>query len=337
MTKRVKNGGEASGKGIISNTKIDKEGKNGGEASGKGIISNTKIDKEGKNGGEASGIEIISNTKIDKEGKKMIDKTAIIHPSAKIADDAIIGPYVVIGENVTIGHRTRVISNAHIEFAEIGDDCTISPFATIGSEPQDLGYKGEPTKVVIGDGTIIKENVTVHRGAACGDFTTRIGKKCLLMVGSHVAHNCVLADEVILANLVTLGGHVHVGFGAFVGGMSVFHQNIRIGDMAIISGFSASRQDILPYSKGEGRPPVPRGLNVIAMKRRGVSQEIRTATNEAFKLLISEEYNTSQAIEKIKAEIPMNEYIEKMIEFIQTSKRGVLLKTHKSGHESLEA
>ena len=181
----------------------------------------------------------------------MIDKTAIIHPTAKIADDAIIGPYVVIGENVTIGHRTRVISNAHIEFAEIGDDCTISPFATIGSEPQDLGYKGEETKVVIGDGTIIKENVTIHRAAACGDFTTRIGNKCLLMVGSHVAHNCVLADQVILANLVTLGGHVHVGFGAFVGGMSVFHQNIRIGDMAIISGFSASRQDILPYSKAE--------------------------------------------------------------------------------------
>ena len=176
----------------------------------------------------------------------MIDKTAIIHPSAKIADDAIIGPYVVIGENVKIGSKTRVIANAYIEHAEIGERCTISPFATIGSEPQDLGYKGEPTKVVIGNGTIIKENVTVHRGAACGDFTTRIGKKCLLMVGSHVAHNCVLADEVILANLVTLGGHVHVGFGAFVGGMSVFHQNIRIGDMAIISGFSASRQSLPP-------------------------------------------------------------------------------------------
>ena len=199
-----------------------------------------------------------------------------------------------------------------------------------------MGYKGEPTKVVIGNETIIKENVTIHRGAACGDFTTRIGNKCLLMVGSHIAHNCVLADQVILANLVTLGGHVHVGFGAFIGGMSVFHQNIRIGDMAIISGFSASRQDILPYSKGEGRPPVPRGLNVIAMKRRGISQEIRTATNEAFKLLISEEYNTTQAIEKIKAEIPMNEYIEKMIDFIQTSKRGVLLKSHKSGYQSLD-
>ena len=266
----------------------------------------------------------------------MIDKTAIIHPSAQIAEDAIIGPYVVIGEGVKIGSGTRVISNAHIEFTEIGKNCTSSPFATIGSEPQDLGYKGEATKVVIGDETIIKENVTIHRAAACGDYTTRIGNKCLLMVGTHVAHNCVLEDQVIMANLATLGGHVHVGFGAFIGGMSVFHQNIRIGDMAIISGFSASRQDILPYSKGEGRPPVPRGINVIAMKRRGVPLEIRTATNEAFKLLISEDYNTSQAIEKIKAEIPMNEYIEKMINFIQTSKRGVLLKSHKSGHEALQ-
>lgn len=266
----------------------------------------------------------------------MIDKTAVIHPSAKIAEDAIIGPHVVIGENVIIGSKTRVIANAYIEFATIGERCTISPFATIGTEPQDLGYKGEPTSVVIGDDTIIKENVTIHRGAACGDNTTRVGNKCLLMAGVHVAHNCVIDDQVIMANLATLGGHCHVGFGAFIGGMSVFHQNVRIGDMAIISGFSASRQDILPYSKGEGRPPVPRGLNVIAMKRRGVSQEVRTATNEAFKLLISEELNTTQAIEKIKNEIPMNEYIEKMIEFIQTSKRGVLLKSHKHGYQSLE-
>ena len=267
----------------------------------------------------------------------MIDKTAIIHPSAKIAEDAIIGPNVVIGENVVIGSKTRVIANAYIEYAEIGERCTISPFATIGSEPQDLGYKGEATKVVIGDDTIIKENVTIHRGAACGDFTTRVGNKCLLMVGSHVAHNCVLEDQVILANLVTLGGHVHVGFGAFVGGMSVFHQNIRIGKMAIISGFSAARQDILPYSKGEGRPPIPRGLNVVALKRRGFSQEDRLVANEAFKLLISDEYNTSQAIEKIRKELPTNQLVEDMIEFIQTSKRGVTLKSHKTGHQSLES
>lgn len=266
----------------------------------------------------------------------MIDKTAIIHPSAQIAEDAIIGPYVVIGEGVKIGSGTRVISNAHIEHAEIGKNCTISPFATIGSEPQDLGYKGEDTKVVIGDETIIKENVTIHRGAACGDFTTRIGNKCLLMVGSHVAHNCVLADQVILANLVTLGGHVHVGFGAFVGGMSVFHQNIRIGKMAIISGFSAARQDILPFSKGEGRPPVARGLNVVALKRRGYSMADIDVARSAFKYLISPEYNTTQAIEKIREEGKVNSIVEEMIEFVKTSKRGVTLKSHKTGYQSLD-
>jgi len=258
----------------------------------------------------------------------MIDKTAIIHPSAQIADDAIIGPYVVIGENVKIGSKTRVISHVHIEHAEIGENCTISPFTTIGSEPQDLGYKGEETKVVIGNDNIIKENVTIHRGAACGDFTTRIGNKCLLMVGCHIAHNCVIGDEVILANLVTLGGHVHVDFGAFVGGMSVFHQNIRIGTMAIISGASASRQDILPYSKSDGRPAYARGLNVVALKRRGFSQEVRTTANEAFKILISPEYNTSQAIEKIRELNLSNELVEEMINFVKSSKRGVCLNFH---------
>lgn len=265
----------------------------------------------------------------------MIDKTAVIHPSAQIAEDAYIGPYVVIGENVKIGSGTKVLSHVHIEHSEIGKNCTISSFSTIGSAPQDLSYKGEETKVVIGDETIIKENVTIHRGAACGDFTTRVGNKCLLMVGSHIAHNCVIEDQAILANLATLGGHVHVGFGAFIGGMSVFHQNIRIGDMAIVSGFSASRQDILPYSKCDGRPAAPRGINVIALKRRGVDLETRTAINAAFKMLISPETNTTQAIEKIKAELPMNEYIEKMVNFVQTSKRGVVLKA-KAGNISME-
>ena len=268
--------------------------------------------------------------------KTSIHPSAVIHPSAQIGEGVFIGPNVVIGEDVKIGNGTIVIANAYIEFAEIGENCTISPFSTIGSEPQDLGYKGEKTKVVIGNETIIKENVTIHRGAACGDFTTRVGNKCLLMVGSHIAHNCVIEDQAILANLATLGGHVHVGFGAFIGGMSVFHQNIRIGSMAIVSGFSASRQDILPYSKCDGRPAAPRGINVIALKRRGVDLEARTAINRAFKLLISGEYNTSQAIEKIRAEIPMNEYIENMISFVESSKRGVVLRSHVAGNASLE-
>lgn len=265
-----------------------------------------------------------------------IHSSAVIHKSAQIAEGVEIGPNVVIGENVKLDRGVKILGNAYLEFCEVGEDTVISPFATIGTAPQDLGYKNEPTKVAIGKKCLIKENVTVHRAANCGDLTTRIGDKCLLMVGAHVAHNCVLEDEVILANLVTLGGHVHVGFGAFVGGMSVFHQNIRIGEMAIISGFSAARQDILPYSKGEGRPPVPAGVNVIALKRRGVKPDVRNDINKAFKLLIAPEYNTSQAIEIIKKEIPTNEYIEKMVEFVQSSKRGVTLKSHKSGYQSLE-
>lgn len=256
----------------------------------------------------------------------MIHSTAIIHKSAQIADDVEIGPNVVIGENVKLESGVKIIANAYLEFCEIGEGTVISPFASIGTPPQDLGYKNEPTKVIVGKNCLIKENVTINRAANSGDLITRVGDKCLLMVGSHVAHNCQLADEVILANLVTLGGHVHVGFGAFIGGMSVFHQNIRIGELVIVSGFSASRQDVLPYSKCDGRPAMPTGLNVVGLKRRGFSQEDRTTMNNAYKILTSSEYNTSQAIEEVKKQGFTNAYVEKMIDFIKTSKRGVVLR-----------
>jgi len=265
-----------------------------------------------------------------------IHNSVVIHKSAQIADGVEIGPNVVIGENVKLDKGVKIIANAYLEFCEIGEDTVINPFSTIGTSPQDLGYKNEPTKAIIGKKCLIKENVTVHRAANCGDLTTRVGDKCLLMVGSHVAHNCVLADEVILANLVTLGGHVHVGFGAFIGGMSVFHQNIRIGEMSIISGFSAARQDVLPYSKCDGRPAAATGLNVVALKRRGVSSEDRAIMNEAFKLLVSGLYNTSQAVEEIRRQGITNEYVEKMIEFIKSSKRGVTLKFHKTSAHSFQ-
>ena len=265
-----------------------------------------------------------------------IHQSAVIAKSAIVPESTNIGPNVVIGENVVLGENVNVIANAYLEYCEIGDGTVVSPFASIGTAPQDLGYKNEPTKAVIGKNCIIKENVTVHRASGEGNATV-VGDKCLLMASSHVAHNCQIADEVIMANLATLGGYCEVGYGAFIGGMSVFHQHVRIGEMCIVSGFSASRQDILPYSKGDGRPPVPVSINVVALKRRRVDLETRTHIHEAFKLLISPEYNTTQAIEKIKAEIPTNKYIEKMIDFVQTSKRGVLLKNHKSGHHTLES
>jgi len=266
----------------------------------------------------------------------MIHKTAIIHKSAQIADDVEIGPNVIIGENVKLESGVKIIANSYLEFCEIGESTIISPFSSIGTPPQDLGYKNEPTKVIVGKNCLIKENVTINRAANSGDLTTRVGNKCLLMVGAHVAHNCQLEDEVILANLATLGGHVHVSFGAFLGGMSVFHQNIRIGELSIISGFSAARQDILPYSKGDGRPARPSGLNVVALKRRGVSQEDRTIMNNAYKILISPEFNTTQAIEEIRKQGFVNEYVENMIDFIKTSKRGVTLKRISNGEGQIE-
>ena len=264
-----------------------------------------------------------------------IDNTAIIHKSAQIADDAQIGPNVVIGENVKIASGVKIIANAYLEFCEIGEGTTISPFASIGTAPQDLGYKNEPTKVIIGKNCLIRENVTINRASGEGNVTV-VGNKCMLMTGAHIAHNCRIEDEVIMANLVTLGGHIQVGFAAFIGGMSVFHQNIRIGEMSITSGFSAARQDILPYSKCDGRPARPAGLNVVALKRRGVSPEDRVIMSDAYKILISPDVNTSQAIEEINKTLPANDYVKKMIEFIQTSKRGVTLKRIKNGLGQME-
>jgi len=262
----------------------------------------------------------------------MINSTAVIHKTAQIADDVEIGPNVIIGENVKLGSGVKIISSAHLEFCEIGDNTIIHPFATIGTTPQDLGYKKEPTKVIVGKNCLIRENVTINRASGEGN-TTIVGNQCMLMTGAHVAHNCKLEDEVILANLATLGGYVQVGYGAFIGGMGAYHQNIRIGELAIISGFAGARQDILPYTKSaSGCPAYPVGINIIALRRRGFSQEDRTVINEAFKLLISPKYNTSQAIEQIKKTLVFSKYVEKMIEFIQTSKRGVTLKPHRKDY-----
>ncbi|MCD8024573.1 MAG: acyl-ACP--UDP-N-acetylglucosamine O-acyltransferase [Candidatus Gastranaerophilales bacterium] len=257
-----------------------------------------------------------------------IHKSAIIDESAKIASNVEIGAYVVIGKDVEIADGVTIGANSHIEYAKIGENTKISPFASIGGEPQDLGYKGEKTGVIIGKNCWIREFATVNR--ASGENTnTIIGDNCLLMAYAHVAHNCVLGGSVIMANNATIGGHTHVGFGAWLGGMSVYHQNVRIGEMAIISGASATRIDILPYSKSEGYPALAIGVNAIGLKRKGVNRESINAIHKAIRILKSPKYNTTQAIEVIKNEIEDNEYVNKMIDFIKTSKRGVNIKASK--------
>ena len=257
-----------------------------------------------------------------------IHKTAIIDETAIIAPDVEIGPYVVIGKDVILEKGVKIGANASVEFAHIGENTKIAPYAAIGGEPQDLGYKGEKTGVIIGKNCWIREFATVNRGSGEGTNTI-IGDSCLIMSYAHVAHNCVLENNVIMANAATIGGHTHVGFGAWLGGMSVYHQNVRVGEMAIVSGASATRLDILPYSKSEGMPAVVMGVNAIGLKRKGVDKESRDAIHKAIRILKSPEYNTTQAIEKIKEEVDHNEYVDKLIDFIKTSKRGVCIKSNK--------
>lgn len=258
----------------------------------------------------------------------MIHKTAVIHETAKIGENVKIGAYTVIGEDTVIEDGCIIGENANIQFAKIGKNTRISPFASIGGEPQDLGYKNEKTGVVIGENCWIREFSTINR--ASGEGNTIIGNNCLLMAYTHVAHNCVLGDNVIMANAATLGGHCHVGFGVFLGGQSVFHQNLRIGDMAIVSGASAARLDIIPYCKAEGIPAIPMGTNAIGLRRKDVDKQSRDAIHKAIRLLKSEEYNTTQALELIEAEFKGNKYVDNLVEFVRASKRGCSLKRHKS-------
>ncbi len=263
----------------------------------------------------------------------MIHKTAIIDDTAIIAPTAEIGANVIIGKNVVLKDNVKIVANAYLEYCELGENTVVSPFATIGTPPQDLGYKNEPTKVVVGKDCQIKEYVTINRASGEGNITT-IGDKCLLMASSHVAHNCNVADSVILANLATLGGHVKVEYGAFIGGMSVFHQNIRIGEMAIVSGFSAARMDILPYCKGDGRPPFPRGINSIGLKRKGVTLEERSNIKHALKILTCGKYLASEAANIIEDTLPQDKYTKHFVEFIRTSKRGIHIHSMKGTAEN---
>ena len=245
-----------------------------------------------------------------------IDKTA------QIGSNVTIEPFAYIGKDAVIEDNVIIKSGARIEYATIGEGSVISTGAIIGSEPQDLGYKHEDTRAIVGKYCQIREHATINRASGEGNVT-KIGDKCLIMTGAHIAHNCVLGDEVIFANLATIGGHVHVGFGAFIGGMVVVHQNVRIGEMVIASGFSATRQDIPPYAKVDGRPMTIAGTNVVGLRRRGLSQDERTAIKRAYKYLWYSNLPLSEGIQKVKENVEMNKYVQNLLEFCQTTKRGI--------------
>lgn len=253
-----------------------------------------------------------------------IHPTAQIDPSAEIAEDAEIGPFTIIGPETRIGPRTNIGANVCIEkWVNIGANCRICHGAAIGGAPQIIGYQEKKSFVNIGDKTVIGEFVTVHRSGTEGN-STDIGDECFLMAYSHVAHDCKLGNKVVIVNYTGLTGHVQVGDQATISGYVGIHQFVRIGRLSMVSGLSRIPKDILPYSLVEGNPAEVRGLNVVGIKRSGISQERRNNIKRAFKLLLWSDLNTSQALKKIREEMEVAAEVEEVLSFVESSDRGVL-------------
>lgn len=254
-----------------------------------------------------------------------IHETAIVSLEARIAEDCYIGPFSTVGPQVVLGPRVRLESHVVIDGdTEIGDDTHVFPFASIGLAPQDLKYGGEPTSTVIGKRNQIREFVTIHRGTAGGGGITRIGDGNLLMAQAHVAHDCQLGNEIIMANAATLAGHVEIADRANVGAYSGVHQFCRVGLEAFIGGYSVVVKDAPPFAIIQGNHARCFGLNKVGMKRRGYSKETIDALNHAYHLLLSSKLNTTQAMEKIRDEITGVKEVDLLLDFIETSKRGVV-------------
>lgn len=252
-----------------------------------------------------------------------IHRTAIISDGAQIDETAEIGPYAVIGPNVKIGPRTKVGAHAVIDgVTTIGEDCHIFAGASIGLEPQDLSYKGEPTGVIIGDRVTIREYATIHR--ATHEGFTKVGDECFLMNYVHIAHNCQLGKGVIFANLTNLAGYVQVGDYVVSSGMFIAHQYVRIGRMCMVSGLSGARVDLPPFTMTSGRRLRYRGVNVIGMRRQKFGMEVRSAIKEAYRLIYRTDMNITQALEEIEKQIKPHPEILEIVEFYRSSKRGVI-------------
>lgn len=252
-----------------------------------------------------------------------IHPTAIVNTGAEIDEDVEIGAYSIVGEHVKIGRATRIMPHVFLDgWTTIGEGCTIFPFASIGSQTQDLKYKGAVTFVEIGDKTTLREYVTVNAGTNEGDVT-RVGARCHIMAYSHVAHQCIVGNGVIISNAGTLAGHVIVEDNAVIGGLCGIHQFVRIGRLCIIGGCSKTTQDIPPFMMADGNPAIIHGLNTIGLQRHGLPEAIRHTLKEAYRILYRENLTTRIAIEKMKLELTACPELDHLIAFVSSSERGI--------------
>jgi len=253
-----------------------------------------------------------------------IHPTAVVERGAELAEGVSVGAYVVVGPEVRLGPGTSVGSHTILEGrTEIGAECRIGSHVIIGAPPQDVKYRGEPTRVLIGDRTLVREFASIHRASIGGSGVTRVGPENFLMAYVHVAHDCQLAEGVIMANQASLAGHVEIGRYAVIGGMSGIHQFVRIGEYAFLGACSAVLQDIPPYVKAQGNRAKPFGLNVVGLRRQGFSAEAILALKQAYRILFTSGLNTSQALAQLEQELGGFPEVQQFIDFVKRSQRGI--------------
>jgi len=249
---------------------------------------------------------------------------AYVNPGARIAKNVVIEPFTTIHNNVEIGEGTWIGSNVTImEGARIGKNCTIFPGAVIGAVPQDLKFTGEDSLAVIGDNTTIRECVTINRGTKASGKTV-VGSNCLIMAYAHIAHDCHVGDNVVIANACALAGHVIVGDYAVLGGLTAIHQFITIGNHVMISGGSLVRKDVPPYTKAAKEPLSYIGINSIGLRRRGFDTEKIREIQNIYRILYQKNYNNTQALSIIEAELEATPERDEVIQFIRNSSRGIM-------------
>ncbi len=268
-----------------------------------------------------------------------IDPTARIDPAAVIGQDVSIGPYCIVGPNVVVGDGCRLLANVHLTgHTTVGARTVIYPFVSLGTPPQSVSYRGEPTRLVVGAECDIRENVTMNTGTAKGGGITTVGDRCFFMVGSHVAHDCHVGNRVTFANNAVLGGHVTVGDDVFLGGQVAVHQFVRIGEGAMLGGVSGITRDVIPFGFAFGLAAKLVGLNVIGLKRRGHSRDAIRSVHQAYRTLFQTEGAFRERVEILAANFADDPLVGKIITFIREggSRPLMMAQTASSAGESDE-
>jgi UDP-N-acetylglucosamine acyltransferase len=258
-----------------------------------------------------------------RELDSLVHPTAIIDGEAKLAPDVIVGPYSIVGPGVVVGRGTVLGPHVLVERdTTLGEQCQVAKGAVIGSDPQDLKYEGEPSQLVVGDRTVVREYATLNRGTRASGRTL-VGSDCLIMAYAHVAHDCEIGDHVVLSNAVNMGGHVVIEDWAMVGGLTAIHQYVRIGAHSFCGGGSRVPQDIPPYLKVAGNPVKLYGLNKVGLERRGVSEDVKSALKQAYQVLFQSKLTLTRAMGVATDEVEQIPEVRHLLTFIRSSERGV--------------